>query len=302
MALAAPPARRIRFQLPLELECDDYRMYNPDLSGFSDEALVEHYNTRGLAEGRRANSIASRNHFAGLIPQNADSLEIGPFHNPLLRGRRTKYFDVLTRETLVERAASLEIPGEHVPEIDFVSNTGDLTIIDKDFDFVLSSHCLEHQPDLVTHLRNVERILRPDGRFFLLVPDRRFCFDHFIEDSTIADVLQAYEERRQFHTVKSVVEHRALTTHNDCVAHWTGNHGIFMEEYETRVAAALEEYHSAKGSYIDVHAWYFTPTNIRLILAALKSLGLTRFEIDRLYSTRFCANEFWMVLRTQNSV
>jgi SAM-dependent methyltransferase len=289
--------RSIRIQLPAEFDCDDYRLYNPDLSGLSDRALAEHYAAFGAVEGRRANSIASRADFAALIPHNAEALEIGPFHNPLLRGRRTKYFDVLSREVLIERAASLDIHDSDVPDINFVSSTGDLTIVDKDFDFILSSHCLEHQPDLVTHLQNVERLLRPGGRYFLLVPDQRYCFDHFIAESTLAGVLAAYEERRTLHTLESVLEHRVLTTHNESHRHWAHDHGVYLEDYVARTRAALEEYRSAAGSYIDVHAWYFTPANARVVLSALRALELTQLEIERLYPTRMGANEFWLVLR-----
>jgi SAM-dependent methyltransferase len=290
-------ANRATLELPPEFESRDYLLHNADLSGLSDRALAEHYQTFGAEEGRRANSLASRADFAALIPQGAEALEIGPFCNPLLRGRRTKYFDVLTHAELVERAASLQISQADVPNIHYVSETGDLGIVDRQFDFILSSHCLEHQPDLVTHLRNVERLLRPRGRYFLLVPDKRYCFDHFLNESTLADVLAAYEERRTLHSLKSVLEHRILTTHNESAQHWAKAHGTYMEDFETRTAAALEEYRTANGTYIDVHAWYFTPASARVLLTSLRTLRYTEVEIERLYPTRKGSNEFWLVLR-----
>jgi len=291
------PRLEPRLELPPEFESRDYLLYNADLSGLSEEALADHYARFGADEGRRANSIASRADFAALIPQGAAALEIGPFCNPLLRGRRAKYFDVLSHSVLVERATSLDIPHADVPRIDYVSDTGDLSIVDRQFDFVLSSHCLEHQPDLVTHLRNVERLLRPRGRYFLLVPDKRYCFDHFLNESTLADVLEAFEEKRTYHSLKSVLEHRILTTHNEAVQHWAHDHGEYMQDYETRTAAALEEYRSSNGSYIDVHAWYFTPASARVLLTSLRTLRFTELEIERLYPTRKGTNEFWLVLR-----
>ena len=73
----------------------------------SDAELLDHYQNRGREEGRTANSLRDRNDFATLIPKHASVLEIGPFFNPLLRGPNVRYFDVLPREKLVERATSI---------------------------------------------------------------------------------------------------------------------------------------------------------------------------------------------------
>jgi SAM-dependent methyltransferase len=167
---------------------------NPDLQAYSEAQLIAHYQRFGEREGRRPNSLATRLDFAALVPRDARSLEIGPFYDPLLRGPNTKYFDRLTQAELVERAAALDAPTKAVPQIDFVSPTCDLTIVDETFDYVFSSHCIEHNPDLIGHLQTVERLLVPGGRYFVIVPDKRYCFDHFREVSTIADAIEAHEE------------------------------------------------------------------------------------------------------------
>jgi len=273
-------------------------LYNQDLSALSDADLLNHYKQHGEAEGRRSNSIASRVEFANLIPNTANSLEIGPFNNPLLRSDQTRYFDVLPRAGLVERAEALNIPIADIPPvIHFVSPAGDLTTITQDFDFVLSSHGMEHQPDLIKHLRDVEFLLRRGGRYFVLIPDKRYCFDHFIAESTLADVLGAHEQKRSFHTLKSLLEHRVLTAHNDTARHWANDHGGYMEAFEQRTKAALQEFAASEGSYIDVHAWYFTPSSVSLLLRALNKLAYTTLTLERLYPTRRDANEFWLVLQ-----
>jgi SAM-dependent methyltransferase len=54
-------------------------------------------------------------------------------------------------------------------------NDGDaqvmLTVKDKSYDFVHSSHCLEHMKDPIEALHNWERILKPGGHLVMLVPD-----------------------------------------------------------------------------------------------------------------------------------
>jgi SAM-dependent methyltransferase len=283
-------------RFPEELETNIYRSLHADLAQMSEAELLDHYENFGREEGRVANGLRDRDDFAGLIPSSATVLEIGPFWHPVLRGPSVSYFDVSSQEELHARATLLGLDPAGIPHIDYISATGDLSIIDRSFDFVISSHCLEHQPDLVGHLQAVEKILRPEGAYFLLVPDKRYCFDHFIPLSNLAEVVVAHHERRKIHTLRSVIECRALTTHNDCLRHWMGDHGAFFDDFEHRLEAALQEFSDSEGGYIDVHAWYFTPDTASAILYALQRVGLSRLGVQRVYSTRYGANEFWMIL------
>ena len=283
-------------KLPEVVELDVYRRLWSDLAMLSDEDLAKHFRLFGEAEGRRANRLATRADFVGLIPPDADALEIGPFFRPLLAGPNVRFFDVLSQADLLARAREIGETQPSVPIIDFVSPTGDLSIVNQSFSYVVSSHCLEHQPDIVTHLKQVERIMWPGGRYFVLVPDKRYCFDAFIPESTIAEVMDAHYERRTAHLLKSVIEHRALTTHNDPVRHWAGDHGVRLHNHVVRVKAAVKEYEAAGGNYIDVHAWYFTPENASLLMTTLRDLGHISLNLERVYPSRRPALEFWMVL------
>jgi SAM-dependent methyltransferase len=283
--------------LPDEVEADTYRSLNPDLAYMTDGEVRAHYKTYGREEGRTSNRLRDRNDFAALIPTSANVLEIGPFCNPLLSGPNVFYFDVLSQDELIARARSIGLDTAGVPHINYVSATSDLSIVNRHFDVVVSSHCLEHQPDLVGHLQDVGKLLLPGGAYFLLVPDKRYCFDHFIPVSSLAEIMVAQHERRRVHALRSVIEHRALITHNDSVRHWQGDHGVMFENFEQRFQAALREFGDAKGAHIDVHAWYFTPDSASAILAALRYMSLSQLAAHRVYATRYGANEFWMILR-----
>lgn len=283
--------------LPLEVEVESYRSLYPDLAHLSDGELLSHFDTYGRVEGRTGNRLRDRKDFVALIPSSADVLEIGPFCNPLLRGPNVSYFDVLSQDELIARARLIGLDAAGVPHIDFVSQTSDLSIVTRHFDVVVSSHCIEHQPDLLSHLQDVSRLLPPGGAYFLLVPDKRYCFDHYIPLSSLAEIMTARHERRKAHTLRSVIEHRALITHNDSLRHWQGDHGVMFENFEQRLQTALQEYEDIKGGYIDVHAWYFTNDSAFAILAALHSMGLSQLAVDRVYAPRYGTNEFWMILR-----
>jgi SAM-dependent methyltransferase len=51
-----------------------------------------------------------------------------------------------------------------------VSTNTEIPFPDSKFDFVFSSHCLEHSPDLTQTLKEIRRVLKPDGVMFFAVP------------------------------------------------------------------------------------------------------------------------------------
>ena len=283
--------------LPTEFDTTVYRSLYSDLAPLTGEQLQEHYTAFGRTEGRMANRVHNRNEFAALIPESATVLEVGPFNRPMLRGPNVFYFDVLSENGLVARAKSIGLDPSGVPHIHYVSAVGDLSIIDRQFDAVISSHCLEHQPDMIRHLKEISRLLHSNGAYLLLLPDKRYCFDHFIPLSNIAEIIAAHHERRTIHTLRSVIEHRALTTHNDSARHWREDHGIYLQDFRQRLERGLQEFADAKGAYIDVHAWYLTPDSAAEILSTLHRIGVSPFGVARIYPTRNCSIEFWMILR-----
>ncbi len=235
-----------------------------------------------------------RENVASLIPEGGSTLEIGPWFRPITAGENASYFDVLDKEQLKQRAREIGWDDSAVPYVDFVSPTGDMSIINKQFDACISSHNIEHQPDLIRHLREVHRILKDDGLFILIIPDKRYCFDHFLPESTVAGIIDAIGRTR--HTLKSVIEHRALITHNESWRHWIGDHGAINLTNEN-VAAAVAEYESADGAYIDVHCWQFTPISFRRNMTILRDLGYVQFDIVEVQETPFNSIEFMATLR-----
>jgi SAM-dependent methyltransferase len=262
-------------------------------------AMCARWHAASVAAGRREgmDGVLSRRRFLDDCAAASSILEIGAFCNPLLSGGNVFHFDVLDREGLRRRARTLGLPEERVPEIHYVGDGGDLGSVDRTFAVVFSSHCIEHQPDLVHHLQQVEKLLEPGGSYRLLIPDKNYCFDHYLPESTIAQVLDAHRSRLRRHTLASVIEHRALTTHNDPARHWRGDHG---EQDPTtlarRVRAAVAEFEAARGGYVDVHAWQFTPESFRCICVLLNELGHTRLRPLAVHATPYGSNEFGAVL------
>jgi len=281
--------------LPPEFAPDVLRRRYADLADFDDAALHAHYAEHGRAEGRIASEAALREDFLKLIDPNAKLLEIGPYCTPLFTGSDVRYLDVFDAETLRARALSGGLDPANCPEtIHYTSGLAECS--GEGFDVVFSSHAIEHQPDLVRHLQEVAAALKPGGAYWMIVPDKRFCFDHHLAETTVSNVMDAYLERRTRHTAKAVIDHIVLQDHNDPVSHWEGRHGDVYQGALDRLKHAIAHFEEAQGGYIDVHAWQLTPQRFREILETLGELGLTPFNRISVYDTPRGNFEFMAVL------
>ena len=241
--------------------------------------------------------IDSRKIFLNSIPEGISILEIGPFFNPVCVGENVAYFDIIDQEALRARATEIGYKEaiNRIPYIDYVSPIGDLNIIHKKFDAVISCHAIEHQLDLIAHLQSVSKMLTDGGLYYMIIPDKRYCFDHYMAESTIAEVLSNYYDKKQTHSLKSVIEHRALTTHNSAMMHWNNSHGN-PENVENRIQNAIKEYEHAEGKHIDVHAWYFTPYSISKIISMLNKMNYIDLAVNKIIPTTYGNLEFYVVL------
>lgn len=276
-----------------------YRLLNDDLATFDDAALRQHFERHGRREGRCASPAAHRAGFVAQIPDTRPIVEIGPGFHPTIRGSHVRYFDLMSRADALAQTQQQTPLIDEPPEIDYVSPIGDLSVITDRFDALFSSHCIEHQPDLVAHLQKAGDILRPLGRYFMLVPDKRYCFDALLPESTLDRVLLAHHERRRVHTYESVYEHYVLTTHNDTGRHWRGDSidEALLSQRTERASIAQGVFDAGGDGYVDVHAWQFTPQNFRTIITELNRRGLIRLAVERVYDTVYDRHEFGAVLR-----
>ena len=101
--------------------------------------------------------------------------------------------------------------------------------------------------------------MSPNGLYVIICPDKRYYFDHFIKESTIADIILMNEQKLTKHSIKSVIEHRALKCHNDSSRHWNNDHeNQSVDNNNQLLLNAINEYKNTEG-YIDVHSLQFTP-------------------------------------------
>jgi hypothetical protein len=288
-------------KLPEVFEVNSYAKFNNDLVNLSNDELMNHYLRFGQNEGRICSSIHSRHSFLETLQELdlSSILEIGPFNRPMISGPNVKYFEVLNKNQLELRASEQGLDPSTIPEIDYVDEFGDLTSVDKIFSAAVSSHCVEHQPDLISHLIQVSDLLEANGYYFLVIPDKKFCFDHYIPETSVCEIISNHLEKRTNHTLTNVLKHKLETTHNDPVRHWNGDHGTqgYKLTLETVLSQATKFYDESKTTYMDVHSMFFTPESFSDVLKELLELKLIDFKVERIYQTVRNDLEFFAVLR-----
>lgn len=63
------------------------------------------------------------------------------------------------------------------------------------YDFVLSSHMLEHSSNPILALSEWRRLLKADGLLVLLLPDKRYTFDHKRPVTPLAHLIDDFNAR-----------------------------------------------------------------------------------------------------------
>ena len=280
------------------LDADFYRSHYPDLAPFSPDQARAHYEAHGRQEGRAYAAGASRETLAALIPDDRLVLEIGPYARPFVTGEHVRYADVFSTEELQARAGSHDFRPEDCPTIHYNLQKMSLRDIPERFGAAFSSHCIEHQPDLIAHLNDVAAVLEPGARYIVVAPDKRYCFDHFRSASTTIGVVAAYIDGRRTNSTETILSQLTLIAHNDSARHWNGEHGQPpIHDSDATWHHAIKSLQSRGPDYIDAHAWQFTAETFAGICGDLERLGLINLSVEAVFDTPHNRHEFCALFR-----
>lgn len=235
------------------------------------------------------------------INKNGHGIEIGPSFNPVApkkEGYKVHIIDHMNREQLIDKYKDAHVDPKNIEEVDFLwsgESYAELTGKTKYYDWIIASHVIEHTPDLIGFFHDCDTILKDDGVISLVIPDKRYCFDHYRTITGISKIIDNHFQQTTIHTPGTVAE----TFLNDVkkagnIAWSSGASG----EYELvhSVESALQHMKSVlhEKAYLDVHAWCFVPHSLRLIVNDLFYLGLIPFqEVDFFETEGF---EFYITL------
>ncbi len=235
------------------------------------------------------------------IDKNGYGIEIGPSHNPIAPkndGYRVHIIDHMSREQLIAKYRNHGVNLNKIEEVDFVwqgESYTELTGKTKHYDWIIASHVIEHTPDLIGFLNDCDTILKDDGAISLVVPDKRYCFDHYRPITSISKIIDSHFQKSTSHTPGTVAEYFLNVVSKSGKIAWdsctTGEYN-FVHSLEN----ALQGMESVvnENAYLDVHAWCFVPHSFRLIIHDLFCLGLIPFKEVDFHPTDGC--EFYITL------
>jgi SAM-dependent methyltransferase len=229
-------------------------------------------------------------------------LEIGPSYHPLAPkklGYNVRTLDYLSQSDLIEKYARLSVPVSEIEPVDFIwagEPYSELMGGHSLFDWIIASHVIEHTPDLIGFLKNCSSVLKEDGIIVLVVPDKRYCFDHFRPPSSIAQIIDAHHAHLKCPSLGMIADFYLNKVQLNGSTIWNRlTRGTFQFQHtteETKVEMVRPE-------YSDVHAWSFTPHSFRLVINDLISLGY--LDLEEVHFSISSSFEFFVILRKSKS-
>lgn len=254
----------------------------------------------------------SKEEFIKLIPSEARTLEVGPYNRPTLLKNQypnVKYMDLFTSEEIrenINKYATETVTTEIPEKIDIIvdPNVRPSFQTNLKFDFIYSAHNIEHYPDIINHLNEMGTLAAAmHTKFFVTVPDKRYCYDHFQNESDFTEMIDAYLEKRINHSFSSYFRHIVYSAHNNIWEHWHGVHGPNPRKTPINLNYATELRHKLdtarderQRKFADIHAWYFTSESFEYNINLTNTLGLHPWKVEAISQPERFSPEFHAIL------
>ncbi|MCH6485083.1 hypothetical protein MMG85_16145 [Pseudoxanthomonas sp. LH2527] len=165
--------------------------------------------------------------------------------------------------------------------------------------YLVASHVIEHVPDLIAWLQEVEATLVSGGLVRLAIPDKRYTFDYLRATTTLADCLVEYLRKRRAPSASRILDFTLSAADIDCAEAWHGriDASSLKRTYTDESAFAIARDAEENGAYHDVHCWSFTPDSFALLMTRLCDLALTSLECEWIIPTLRNDLEFFVGMR-----
>jgi SAM-dependent methyltransferase len=224
-------------------------------------------------------------------------LEIGAHDLPFVENGEGKceFADFRTADELHELAAIL--PGHNPQFVAPVSyNLRDgYDGISNRFDWIASSHVIEHIPDLIWWLNELASLLRSDGIIFFVIPDKRFTFDYHRRLTNFTDVIDAHRLQLRTPSYRHVFDHHFYSVDGiDPGLLWAGSR---VPPPPKNVSRAMEVAERALTTFEDAHCSVFTPESFAELINELAVNGLIKLKMHDLRPTQWNQMDFTAILK-----
>lgn len=219
-------------------------------------------------------------------------LELGPLNRPIAEKGlypNTIYCDIRSTEEVRAlysgndylAATGIEIDVETIVPVDHVVKGcyAESFANEEKFDCVIASHVLEHMDDLIFSLRDIAQILKPGGIFYIVYPDKRYCFDHFRTSASFRDAYHVFQQGAKNNAPMVLDFYFSVIPENNPFLFWEKD-GLLNELPRAPFANAAAHYERAlNGERMeDVHYWPFTDMDFLKFLYDCTRAGLLPFR------------------------
>lgn len=230
-------------------------------------------------------------------------LEFGPLDRPVIDPQTAdvRYIDHLGTDELREKYREHPlVDTSQLCDVDFVIDGSPLVdIVGSGYGYVVASHVAEHVPDLIGWLSDITQILRPGAVLALALPDKRTTFDAARPLTLPSDLIGAHLANRTVPTPEQVAEHHLMALRRgDQIAWDTVTPRSELSHVHDLAYAVDRTRDAAKGAYVDVHCWVFTPRSFVENIGFLRSAGLT--DLNPTGTPQSCGGEFITHLRLEH--
>jgi len=152
-------------------------------------------------------------------------LEIGgSAHNPF--GLNTLNVDFTDSMDTVFKKEEIRICGKAL-KVDIVASGDNIPLPDESQDFIVSSHVIEHSPNPIKALIEWDRLVKPSGIIFMIVPHKERTFDKERENTPLEHLIEDFKNNN-------------IKPHPDCNSH---DHCWITETFVELINYMIEELH-----------------------------------------------------------
>jgi SAM-dependent methyltransferase len=231
----------------------------------------------------------------GRIPLQGHGLELSPGTSPLVdkRDRKIVYCDKFGREDL-----SRLYPGGKFVDIDVVLGDRPLDQVfsKEQFDYIVSSHVIEHIPDFIQFFISASKILRTNGVIVSLLPDKRYTFDVLRQISSVHDIEMAHAAKLISPSDAMIEEfYRNCDMNASAEGLWSGTYKPERTHAPQEALVQIAKVDPQKKP--DVHCYTFSPDTFRVLITHVIERHVPNLSLVEISDTPRERNEFLVHIR-----
>lgn len=248
-------------------------------------------------EGRRRRRLFLVHH---LDMESPAILEIGALDSPTYAPEEAnvKFLDRFTIEENYEFIKDLpDRMTERLVNVDYaIKSKFFAETIDARFDLVIANHVIEHIPDIIRWINELKKLLKPGGKVFLGIPDRRYTFDYIRPETDVVEILRCYDEDlgepNFYQMLRSVYMYRPIVAADV----WTETLGAKPTARRFNLRDAMKLTKEKLGTGESTHCSVFSRDSFVQLWSELLESGLIDLEITHIADVSPDANDFHVLL------